>query len=581
MGEGISYTFNIEPGQTGSKLDALIDTLGSLNATLSKTDSAFKKTDEHAKKAEHGFRGVGSAIDGARESLRHMAEFTGGMLLFEGIEKGIDLVAELGKEAINAAAQAERLDLSFELTMGAESAKDILGYVERIQSKTEFTDDQLKGWTLSLRNAGLMGDDLYKSLVAAADVAGRRGPQAMETAIDALSRANLTGKVEGRVLRGLGIPIAQLTELDKFKGLSDKQINKKLENVSITKDELLQVIAGPDKMLGDLAEKAGQTMNAKLKNVRTLPEQYFQKFAESPAYDRLKTTLDDVFANLDPESPRGQQIFSALETAFTGVVDMVGEIDVASIADTIANDIVPAMKTFEVVVEETFGFVKGIGSVLDTVSDLLPGSTNAKDIPKTMEETKLDNLYQLQVGKLRAQREALKAGKADSFALSPQDRALPGKDRIARQIADLSKPAGGNITDGFVQALADGKGFSYQAGFDLGVASHEGTRAAIDAHSPSRKFRSLGMTVPQGYSEGVRDGAPLVERAVDDTFAPPQLRGAGSRTVAASGGGVTIGSLSVTIQGAHDAAEIPPAVAAAVKAEIMRTLEDVRAERGT
>src|SRR5262245_53835089 len=102
MADKLTYVF---------ELDAKTPGLPELMARLDRTNAKLADTGKKAKDVSHDFKGVGGAIDGVRDSLRHIGEVTGGMLLFEGIKRGIELVKELGAEAINAAAKAERLDL--------------------------------------------------------------------------------------------------------------------------------------------------------------------------------------------------------------------------------------------------------------------------------------------------------------------------------------------------------------------------------------------------------------------------------------------------------------------------------------
>ena len=109
-----------------------------------------------------------------------------------------------------------------------------------------------------------------------------------------------------------------------------------------------------------------------------------------------------------------------------------------------------------------------------------------------------------------------------------------------------------------VKGLADGitGGAASVIAAITGVATGAiaAARKALDSHSPSRKFRALGGDTTEGMKEGVDDGADAVQGSLEAMVAPPAVDAAASApgARAGSGGGatVTIGSLTIQIDGA-------------------------------
>src|SRR5262245_40846871 len=433
MADKLTYVF---------ELDAKTPGLPELMSRLDRTNAKLMDTSKKSKDVAHDFKGVGGAVDSVKDSMRRLGEVTGGMLLFEGIKRGIEFVKELGAEALNAAAKAERLDLSFELTLGQEGAKDVLEWVEKIANKTEFTDDQLKGWTLQLANAGLKGEALKDSLAATLDIAAKRGPAAMELAVDALSRATLSGTVEGRALRGLGIPVADLAQLKQFAGMTEKQINKALETTAVTKDDLMRLIAGPDNLLGDKGLRAAGTLEAKIKHLKDLPDQFFQKLAKTEAFDRLGKAIDKIMDKLDPDSPTGKKISKFLEEVLGTFVSLIESIDFDDLAKRLVDDFLPVIKSI-------IGLIRPVAhEIAETVSGLR-------------------ELKDLIVGEA-PKHEALFA--VDSKAWS----GFRGKMQFAGE----------------------------EGGDGLGEGAETGTRKRLKIHSPSKVFEELGEMTAAGFERG-------------------------------------------------------------------------------
>jgi hypothetical protein len=69
-------------------------------------------------------------------------------------------------------------------------------------------------------------------------------------------------------------------------------------------DQVLDVVAGPDRVLGDLGLRGASDMGTKLKNLSSLKETYAGRFAETKTYEDLKGYLAGAYKELAPEPGR-------------------------------------------------------------------------------------------------------------------------------------------------------------------------------------------------------------------------------------------------------------------------------------
>lgn len=508
----LSYDVNLGEAKGLDKIVAGLGVAGGavqkLNVSVKVLGGEMDTASDKAKHLDSSFKGIGQTVENAKHGLSNFFDFVGASLAADAIKAIGHEIINLGKEAINAAAGAERVGLSFEFVLGAEGAKDMLGWIEKIAGSTEFTDDSLKNWTLQLANAGLKGENLKDNLAAVLDVAAKHGPQAAEAAVDALSRATLSGKIEGRALRGLGIPVADLAQLDQFKGLNEKQINKKLETATIKKDDLLQLIAGPDKLLGDFAVRASETMSAKLTHLRDLPDQFFQKFADSPAYDVMRSRLGTLLEELDPESDKGKQIFGALESVFTTIVDQIEKIDFKAVADTIVNDVIP-------VVVKLVGL---IGPAVEGVAQVARGFGVMGDVVS-------------QIGR--------------GFGVMGDAAARVDRGLGAMADAVGLRGAGSDSSKTVAAGVGGSLGVVAAAGAGIGQALMDGLDAKIERHSPPRVFLRVGQDIPRAVALGIESEQASLDEAVSGMVSLP----APDATGAPAGGAtsMTIGDIIIHV----------------------------------
>jgi hypothetical protein len=514
-------------GMTSAE-EAAKDELGRLQAKLSALKAPgeikrlTKEIADFGKPAKETFKGLGATVDDARGRMSQFFQFTGALLAVQALGGVVHAIERLGHavmDVLNVAGAEERTNLAFQLSLGAEGAKEVLGWIERIAPRTEFTKDQLEGWSSQLLNAGVAMKDIDKFMAAGLDIASRStNPlESMATAIGALERAELTGNIEGRALRALKIPMAQLAELDKFKGLSEKQIRKKLESTTITRDEMLSLIAGPDKMLGDLGIQAGDTLNAKLKNVKNLPEMFFEKFADSPGFETFKGKLDEIFAALDPNGPKGAKLFAALERVFMKLVDIVAKFDFTKAAATLERVVVLLEKA---------------AKIMDVADDVA------------------------------------------SF-ISPVRLGLKVKGMIEDRFGD-------SVGDGLKGGIESGSDKVAGASEKLANTAADAATKTLDIHSPSGVFEDIGEMTGAGFLRGMERSQRAVEAALGGAFAVPSGRaasGLGGR-VEISFGDLTV-QITGTGEPAKDGAAAADALMGRLRGQLVELFEQVAVEQGS
>jgi len=517
-------------------IDAGDKKLKELEATLRKLQQPGKikaledQIKNFGKHGEHGFKGIGHSIDEAKEKWNHFAEFVGAALVFEGLEKVTEKVIELGEEIIHAAAAAERMDLSFDLSMGEEAGRETVEYLERITGKTEFADEQLKGWAKSLVNAGVAAEDLDKNMAAAMDVAAKSPNklEGMERAIQALTRANLSGAVDMRQLRGLSIGVEQLKTLPKFANLSVKQLKKEMEKGKLTKDDLLAVIAGPDKILGDLGLKAGKTMEARLLHLKSIPEEIFQKLAKTAAWEKLGGVIDRVLEKLDPEGPTGKRIGKAIEDAVSKVSDLIDGIDIEGAIEGIISVFEALEDVAGPVLHAITAELEGWGYIMATIrghgDEFVDKFAKAQQVRKERERA---------ADVRRTQKEAEESGDFDLLDKAAASGALGERSKRYHEAAEK---AGATTGQGFAAGVQKSRGQARDKTAEMGEDAVGAMRKKLDAHSPSVVFEDLGAMAAAGFAMGVRGGARAVDDAVDGMMRAPAV----APRAAGAGGGISL-----------------------------------------
>jgi tape measure domain-containing protein len=599
MGDGIQYVYEISDKISSSVISKLEAADKASTKVEASSKGAASGHDKHAKAADH--------LGGALHRLTHQAmhpflEKAKQIAEFEFIRKGVDALIEapgeiieklkeLGEEMILTAAKAERLDLSFKLTLGQEGAEEVLGWIEKISSKTEFTDDQLKGWSSELLRAGVKMQDVDKFLAAGLDTAAKSTDKmaGMSAAISALTRAQLTGRVESRALRGLSIGVEELKTLPQFKGLTDKQLHKKMEEGSISKDDLLTLIAGPNGVLGDLGVTAGKTFEAQLKNVKEIPEQIFQGLYKTAGFQELGSFLGRIYENFGPETEAGSRVAEQLAAALDLVAGKLQEIDLDAVAKGVGDalDQLPeALETVRSLFNDIAGVLGVFGKAIQFVTDLLPGSHESADdkLEFKLAHKEDDIVQRMLKDELKTKRSKLAAGVVEYGPHEDPQIRLKRLHELARAEIEEGKKnqlvAGKYLGDGLYEGVKQGQPKSEAAGVKIAQVATGATKKEFGVQSPSKVFADIGRQTVAGFVEGVEGSSAQIDDVIAGAFAVPAPHGG---RFAAMGGGpivVTIGDINVNAPHAVAPTETAEAVRAAVRDTLIDELERLRSEMG-
>jgi hypothetical protein len=567
-----------------AKLDAIIARVDKLETQTTRqerrSESSHSREKQRHRESEHGWEGVGKSIDNAKSRAREFFEFIGAVAAFEVLEKIADKFLDIGKEALHAAAMAERLNFAVDVAAGsAEHGEGVRKWLEKNAKNSEFSDQQNKAAYLQLKRYGI-GDQkagLFmkgaEDLAAVADPTQREG--VYQEALSAFARVHARGKIDTRSAMRLGIGVEDFASLPQFKGQNRKQISKALQTdtAQVSENDLLNLIMHRtgEKAIGQRAVEASQLLLTRWTKITQLPEQFYEKLGETSAVKRLSEELGSALEALDPDSPTGKKIFDGLESALTFVVDTVGEIDFGAVADGVMG-FVGALREAAHVASEIAHTIASIAGVSDVIGDAMRRRKKIQDIDEAKQAI-LDgkdvprNETTIQMG-LAPRGELLKPGV----------RAWHGGLHQVGTPFDMQADAGqfNMVGQGTGEGYADGIEASTPAAEKstkrLGKKSHEALKEETDTHSPSRKAEEVGGFFGEGFARGIEGSAGRIEDAMDSTMSIPASAYGGSSVAGLGGGGVQVsfsdGAIQIIVTGGGD----PASTAAAVRDELAKSI---------
>jgi hypothetical protein len=506
-------------------LNGVLQKLESRLGTTGKAVDTFgKRFSDHVKKLKEAIEGFGDrSVDLVFNKLTRMAspEF-----VLEAAGKVIGATAAVTAEMVKAAATAERTNKSFEMVFGAKGGAEMLELTESMAKNTEFTSDALKGAVLQLGKAGFAGNDLVRANKAAADIASfsTNPAEGQSDAIAALSHVKQTGRVDPALLSGLGIEKTFFDELANRTGQSTATLKQKLEKGKIDASQSLDALYAAisqktGKSLGGAGEEMSKTMSARLTHLSDLPNEYYQKLAKSEGFAKMSDTFGKLLDELDPASPRGKQIFAALEGAFDTVSSIVNSIDLAGIIEAGASA-VERLST---------GFLR--------LLSMIPGETG------TNASVELANITHRQ-----EERQRKIAEDAEFKRRATERGTTPDFERAATnakiEAAEIAKHA----AEGYAGGLTDSERIAFESSYDVGDKSLEAMRDALGVNSPSKRFAEIGEFSGQGYALGLDRGMSnafdelpsMVKQGTDSTPVVPLLSARGASQISAGAPQITI-----------------------------------------
>lgn len=282
-------------------------------------------------------RSAGESIGSfARETMAH---FTA-LAAFEGFKRLGEGTFDMGKEALQAAGEAERLRGSFQLLMGVKPADDLLEYLDNLARHSQFTDGELKGMAGQLIKAGFAGEGLKKGLAAARDAAAFPGDAAANAgdALNILSKIMLKGEVMTRELTSANLsPQAFFKRVSDETGIGLKQVEQKISEGKVSRDillgayyETLQDKTG--KLLGGADEAMSKTFLVQKKKLGDIIPNLFEDLEKSGGLKGLTVAMMKISAAFDPDSDSGQRIIKGLTRIIDKVAELMLKVDVEKFA---------------------------------------------------------------------------------------------------------------------------------------------------------------------------------------------------------------------------------------------------------
>jgi hypothetical protein len=606
VGDGAPISQEIKLPTDISQLTAATAKLDELIGRVDKLEHATKHTHEatakHHQESEHGFRAlfdtmgkvvrreaelavgihaVGMAGLQAHEHLTEFLEFIGAEFVLEKLKEIAEKVYDVGKEALHSAAAAERMNFALDSASGGkEAGENVRKWVEANAKFSEFTEAQNESAFLNLRRFGVGKDKAGLYMKAAEDLAAVSAPDqrqgVYQESLDAFARLHAKGRLDARSAMRLGIGVEDLKTLPGFGGLTNAKVFEKAEKSNLDENTLMSLIMRHtgEKAIGEKAADASQLLLTKFTKLSELPELFYKRLGETGATKKLASEVDVILEKLDPESPIGRRIFGALESAFESITNAVGEIDFESLADTITDDVIPAIRDMIALIGPALHAVETTVHGLGIAAHFISGRKTGQ------EQAAAENAYQKNA-LVSSDAAAGFWSKAWASVKTPFLAADAGMEKPHGESTALPYglparyyEAGKAAATGYAKGIESGTSDVAMSSADMGEASHSSLMESIDAHSPSRKFAKAGGFAAEGYALGIEGGGGRIDDAMDSTFSIPTGAGYNPATsiagvgLGARGPQLTIGGITINVQGGTTNAE----TAGAVRDELVRSL---------
>lgn len=335
MSDGIKFMIDLDSRTQGA---AAADT------ALSRVEHTAERANRNVSRGSHEFSVLKSHIFDATlaSELWGKAVAKGAELAVQGLRKVGDVI----QETVSVAAGEKREGLSMvNLLGGKAAAEEALRYMDRFGELSEFNDDQVKEWGRELLNAGFRGQRWKDAMAAIAD-ASSMAPDKIagaEEALAALTRMQVTGKLEARGLMGLRLNIKDVTqELGDALGMTPERVEKGLREGSIPAARAYEAVLRSlekktGKALGEAGLSAGKTLDAKLTHLREFPQKIMKAVADSPGIEKIEHAFDRVLEAFDPGSPNGSKMVNGLGSLMDSVGTFLSETDWRAVGASIGG----------------------------------------------------------------------------------------------------------------------------------------------------------------------------------------------------------------------------------------------------
>lgn len=255
----------------------------------------------------------------------------------EGAHKAVEILYDGIKEAFGAIAKEQERRAGYELTLGPEKGKEAREDIERFSKQTAFSASQNQDMMLPLFRAGLEGRGARTAYAAAQDLAAARGKGAdtgaVSEAVETFAKIQQKGGVTTKQLAGIGLGATNVPafykDLGAYLHISAKEAEKRASkpggiDPSILLDRIYNAIEKQQGgQIGTGGDKAGKSLAGQWNKLKALPEEFFNKLADSPALPKISAAITKIFEKFDPNGPTGQRIFAALSDVFDKIAGLI------------------------------------------------------------------------------------------------------------------------------------------------------------------------------------------------------------------------------------------------------------------
>lgn len=476
MSEGVE--FHMELQAKFDEANKMLRQMTKVEAEAAKLDKALGKAGKSTTMLADVTGRIGTSFQSAGSSmLDHLAA----LATFSGLKSLAMGFVHLGGEALHAAGEAERTRRSFEILLGDEPADKLLGFLDRLAGKTEFTDGALKGFAGSLLKAGVSGEGLERALAATIDLAAMSQDKlaGAEGAIGLISKIQLKGGVSERELVGAGIKGA-----DFFKrvaaetGIGIKEVEKQIAAGKVKSTVLIealysQIAEKTGKPLGGAGVAMSQTYLAQLEKAKDIVPNLFEELENSGGFTKVTAGLSRLVEGLSPDSPAGGKIIRGLELMIDRFGDLISDIDF----DAWSDRLVSAIDIFTVLVE--------VGAAVGGELGMLFSKFTAfgEALGETLFET----------------------------------------TELVGDFFNAASELGAALWEGLQEGIVSGITWVVDSAKQLGDAAIGSLKSVLGIHSPSTVFAEAGMDTGEGFELGVMRSLPGVVDTVANAFGPDML----------------------------------------------------------
>jgi hypothetical protein len=468
--------------ELNAKLDAatkMVKEMTKVEAEAAKVHAAMLK----AEKSTGVFNGALQKVRGAftQVGASALGQFAA-MASFEGFKHLVGGLVDLGKEALQAAGEAQRTRYSFQLLMGVEPGNRLIGFLDDLAGKTEFTDGALKGFAANLLRAGFSGEKLERALAATIDLAAM-APDKMAGAAEAvglLSKVSLKGGVSERELVSAGIsPLKFFAQVAAQTGIGIGNVEKAIGAGKVRTDVLLEslyteIVKKTGKQaLGAAGVGMSKTFLAQMEKTKDIIPNLFEELENSGGLEKLTGGLDRLVQGLAPDSPAGKKIVGGLTAMLDRFGDLVTKVDF----EVWSKRLVSAMELFTGLVEIGAAVAGEIGMLFDKFTGF------GEALGETLFET----------------------------------------TEMVGEFFDAAGKLGTAVWEGMQDGIVKGITWVVDSAKQLGNEAIGALKGVLGISSPSKVFANFGLMTGEGFELGVMRALPGVTRTVADAFSPDSL----------------------------------------------------------